>query len=128
MPDGIAPDENWVDVNLTQQVSVALTGNRIRRVILSTTGQPGFKTPTGQFNILYRVANEAFRVHGASQVGVQVGSLGHSVKEGIEGKGPLLPGVLEVTVLASVLFPMSGLSTVTVNRMTADWPWSRSPS
>src|ERR1700733_15046712 len=42
--------------------------------------------------------------------------------------GQVLPGVLEVTVLASVLFPVSGLSTVTVNRMTADWPWSRSPS
>ena len=42
--------------------------------------------------------------------------------------GQVLPGVVEVRVSASVLFPVSGLSTVTVNRMTADWPWSRSPS
>src|ERR1700733_12497613 len=42
--------------------------------------------------------------------------------------GQVLPGVVEVRVSASVLFPVSGSSTVTVKRMTADWPWSRSPS
>src|SRR5580692_5008501 len=42
--------------------------------------------------------------------------------------GQVLPGVVEVSVSASVLLPVSGLSTVTVKRMTADWPWSRSPS
>ena len=42
--------------------------------------------------------------------------------------GQVLPGVVEVTVSASVLFPVSGLSTLTVKRMTDDWPWSRSPS
>jgi len=58
IPDGIGPDERWVDVNLTQQVTCAMEGREIVRVVLVTTGQPGFETPEGQFRILYRVADE----------------------------------------------------------------------
>ena len=46
--------------------------------------------------IVFRsLADEAFRVHGARQVGVQIGALGHIVQEGIKGKRPLLAGLLE---------------------------------
>ena len=47
------------------------------------------------------------------------------------GAGPLdgqvLPAASEVTVLVMVLSPVSGLSTVTVKVMVADWPGARSP-
>ena len=58
IPDNVGPDEQWVDVSLSQQVACAMTGGEITRVILATTGQPGYETPTGQFRILYRVADE----------------------------------------------------------------------
>jgi len=61
IPDGIAPDQHWVDVSLGQQVACAMLGGEIVRVILVTTGMPGFETPTGQFSILYRVADETMR-------------------------------------------------------------------
>ena len=41
------------------------------------------------------LADEAFRVHGARQVRVQIGALGHVVKEGVKGERSLLAGMLE---------------------------------
>src|SRR5207302_5662861 len=36
-------------------------GDQIVRVALVTTGMPGWETPTGQFEILYRVADETMK-------------------------------------------------------------------
>jgi lipoprotein-anchoring transpeptidase ErfK/SrfK len=58
VPAGVVPGEHWVDVNLTEQLAVAMNGAEVVRPILVSTGQPGFDTPTGQFTVLYRVANE----------------------------------------------------------------------
>lgn len=58
VPDDVSPGEHWVDVNLSQQIAVAMRGAEVVRVILATTGMPGWETPTGQFQILYRVADE----------------------------------------------------------------------
>ena len=40
-------------------------------------------------------ADEAFRIHGARQMGVEIGALGHVIKKGVKGKWPLLAGTLE---------------------------------
>ncbi len=46
--------------------------------------------------IVFRsLGDEAFGVHGARQVGVQIGALGHVVQEGVKGERSLLAGVLE---------------------------------
>ncbi len=58
VPRGVAPGQHWVDVNLTEQVAVAMKGSQITRTILVTTGQSGWDTPTGRFQVLYRVADE----------------------------------------------------------------------
>lgn len=71
IPDDVGPDEQWVDVSLSQQVACAMTGGEITRVILVSTGQPGFETPTGQFRILYRVANETMR---SDTIGIPIDS------------------------------------------------------
>ena len=42
--------------------------------------------------VFRRVADEAFRVHGACQVRVQIGALGHVVKEGVKGERALAGG------------------------------------
>jgi hypothetical protein len=39
--------------------------------------------------------DEAFRVHGARQVGVQIGALGHVMKKGVQGERSLVAGALE---------------------------------
>ncbi|MHB8576693.1 MAG: L,D-transpeptidase [Dehalococcoidia bacterium] len=58
VPDNIVAGQRWVDVNLTEQAAVAMRGEEIVKVVLVTTGMPGWETPTGQFTILYRVADE----------------------------------------------------------------------
>jgi hypothetical protein len=45
--------------------------------------------------VFLSVADEAFCVHGARQVGVQIGALGHVIKESVKGERPLLTGVVE---------------------------------
>jgi lipoprotein-anchoring transpeptidase ErfK/SrfK len=71
IPDDVGPDERWVDVSLSQQVACAMTGGEITRVILATTGQPGYETPIGQFRILYRVANETMT---SNAIGIPIDS------------------------------------------------------
>ncbi len=58
VPADVAPGQHWVDVNLSEQVAAAMSGADIVRVIPVTTGMPGWDTPTGQFDIKYRVADE----------------------------------------------------------------------
>ncbi len=50
--------ERWIDVNLTTQRATAFIGLQPAYVALVATGVPGYETPKGQWNILYRVANE----------------------------------------------------------------------
>ncbi len=45
--------------------------------------------------VFHSLADEAFRVHGARQVGVQIGALGHVMKKGVKGKRSLAAGTLE---------------------------------
>jgi lipoprotein-anchoring transpeptidase ErfK/SrfK len=72
VPQNVRPGQHWVDVNLTQQVAVAMNGAEIERVILVTTGMPGWDTPTGQFRILYRVADERMT---SSALGIPIDSV-----------------------------------------------------
>lgn len=58
IPEGIGADERWVDVNLTEQAAVAMTGVDWVRVSPVTTGKDGWETPEGEFRIVHRVANE----------------------------------------------------------------------
>jgi len=58
VPNNVVPGQHWVDVNLSEQVAVAMIGDAAKRTVLVTTGQPGWETPTGQFRIVYRVADE----------------------------------------------------------------------
>jgi lipoprotein-anchoring transpeptidase ErfK/SrfK len=58
IPSFVVPGQHWVDVNLDQQVTVAMRGSQILRVILVSTGQPGWETPAGRFRVVYRVADE----------------------------------------------------------------------
>ncbi len=58
VPASVVAGEHWVDVNLSEQVTVAMRGSEIARVILVTTGQPGWETPAGRFHVVYRVADE----------------------------------------------------------------------
>lgn len=64
-----APTEGkWIDVNLTQQVMVAYEGRTVVRVCETTTGMPGWETPTGWFAINTRVANETM---GSGSIGAE---------------------------------------------------------
>jgi uncharacterized protein YraI len=62
MPTPIPPDAprtgKWIDVNLTQQLMMAYEGRTVVRTCLVTTGMAGWETPTGNFTIINRVANE----------------------------------------------------------------------
>lgn len=71
IPAGVAPGQHWVDVNLSQQVACAMSGGDIVRVVLVTTGMPGWETPQGQFRILYRVADETMTSAG---IGIPIDS------------------------------------------------------
>lgn len=48
----------WIDCNLTQQLLIAYQGRNVERVVVQTTGKPGWETPEGVFVINTRVANE----------------------------------------------------------------------
>lgn len=71
IPSNVAPGQHWVDVNLSQQVACAMSGGDIVRVVLVTTGMPGWETPLGQFRILYRVADETMTSAG---IGIPIDS------------------------------------------------------
>lgn len=64
-----APTEGkWIDVNLTQQLMVAYEGRTAVRICETTTGMPGWETPTGWFAINNRVANETM---GSGSIGAE---------------------------------------------------------
>jgi lipoprotein-anchoring transpeptidase ErfK/SrfK len=73
IPSDIGQDEQWVDVNLTQQIVVAMDGATPVRLIFVTTGGPGWETPTGTFHILRRVENETMT---STSLGIPIDSPG----------------------------------------------------
>jgi len=53
-----AAGAHWIDVNLSQQVVTAYEGSRPVHFAQTTSGRPGWETPTGIFRIQRRVENE----------------------------------------------------------------------
>lgn len=58
IPRNLAPGEHWVDVNLSEQAAVAMTGATPVRVAWVTTGMDDWETPEGEWRIVRRVYNE----------------------------------------------------------------------
>lgn len=50
--------ERWISVDLASQTTSAMVGDQVLYTAYVTTGKDGWETPTGSFQILYRVANE----------------------------------------------------------------------
>jgi lipoprotein-anchoring transpeptidase ErfK/SrfK len=73
IPADVGADEHWVDVNLSQQVLVAMDGTTAVQVIFVTTGGPGWETPTGTFHILNRVEDETMT---STSLGIPIDSPG----------------------------------------------------
>lgn len=71
IPADVSTDEHWVDVNLSQQITIAMDGTTPVRLIFSTTGMPGFETPTGTFHVLRRVEDETMT---SSAIGIPIDS------------------------------------------------------
>lgn len=71
IPSDVGPNEHWIDVNLTQQIAVAMDGAKAVRLIFVTTGMPGFDTPVGTFHILRRVEDDTMD---SSTIGIPVDS------------------------------------------------------
>lgn len=57
-PDWAFHEGKWIDVNLTQQIATAYWGNSPQYWMLVSTGRPGMETPTGEFEILWRIFDE----------------------------------------------------------------------
>ncbi len=58
VPHAQAQDERSIDVNLSTQTASAIENGAVVYTAGVTTGRPGWRTSTGTFSILYRVANE----------------------------------------------------------------------
>ncbi|MGI8553954.1 MAG: L,D-transpeptidase [Dehalococcoidia bacterium] len=71
IPVDVGSSEHWVDINLSQQILVAMNGTQADKVIFVTTGQPGYETPTGTFHFLRRVEDETMR---SSALGIPIDS------------------------------------------------------
>jgi LysM repeat protein len=54
-PEGVAPEEAWIDVNLFEQTLAAYVGDRMVYATLVSTGLPGWNTPTGLNRVWLRV-------------------------------------------------------------------------
>jgi hypothetical protein len=56
-PEGVAPNDKWIAVNLFEQTLAAYEGQRLVYATLVSTGLPGWDTPTGLFQVWLRVAS-----------------------------------------------------------------------
>jgi len=54
----VGPEERWVLVDLSDQTVTAMVGRDPYHTALATTGKDGWETPTGTFQINYRVYDE----------------------------------------------------------------------
>ena len=50
--------EHWVLVDLSDQTSTAMIGDEAYYTALGSTGKDGWETPVGEYEIIYRVADE----------------------------------------------------------------------
>lgn len=55
-PEGVAPGEKWIDVDLFEQTLAAYDGDRMVYATLVSSGLPGWDTPTGLSRVWLRVA------------------------------------------------------------------------
>lgn len=72
-PDGESPfgsGDRYVVVDINAQTAWAMDGSRVVRELPITSGKPGFETPTGNFNVIARVANERMTSERAGITGV----------------------------------------------------------
>jgi lipoprotein-anchoring transpeptidase ErfK/SrfK len=58
VPGADVAGERWILVDLSSQTTSAMVGEDVYYTALVTTGKDGWNTPTGEFQILSRVANE----------------------------------------------------------------------
>ncbi len=54
-PEGVAPGEKWIEVNLYEQTLAAYEGDRMVYATLASSGLPWWKTQTGLFRIWTKV-------------------------------------------------------------------------
>jgi lipoprotein-anchoring transpeptidase ErfK/SrfK len=73
IPADIGRHEHWIDVNLSQEIAVAMDGGTAVQLIFVTTGGPGWETPTGTFHILNRVEDETMK---SDSLGIPIDSPG----------------------------------------------------
>ncbi len=58
LPKNAPKTGRWIDVHLTQQLITLYEDRDPVRVVVTTTGMPGWETPPGEYTILWRVPNE----------------------------------------------------------------------
>lgn len=58
LPANAPKTGRWIDVQLTQQLITLYQDRDPVRVVVTTSGMPGWETPTGEFAITWRKANE----------------------------------------------------------------------
>lgn len=58
LPKNAPKSGRWIDVHLTQQLITLYEDRDPVRVVVTTTGMPGWETPPGEYTILWRVPNE----------------------------------------------------------------------
>lgn len=58
LPRNAPKTGRWIDVHLTQQLITLYEDRDPVRVVVTTTGMPGWETPPGEYTILWRVPNE----------------------------------------------------------------------
>jgi lipoprotein-anchoring transpeptidase ErfK/SrfK len=54
-PEGVAPDEKWIEVNLFEQTLAAYEGDRMVYATLVSSGLPGWNTPVGLNRVWLKV-------------------------------------------------------------------------
>jgi lipoprotein-anchoring transpeptidase ErfK/SrfK len=54
-PEGVAPGEKWIEVNLFEQTLAAYEGERLVYATLVSSGLPGWNTPTGLNRVWLKV-------------------------------------------------------------------------
>lgn len=62
-PDGVGPDDKWVDIDLSQQTLVAYEGDTPVLATLVSTGHPGHDTPDGLFHVYSRYLTKTMKGH-----------------------------------------------------------------
>jgi hypothetical protein len=78
LPESAPTEGRWIDVNLFEQIATAYEGRTPIKIVLISTGRPGWDTPQGTFRILRRVENET--MDGSTLAGQGPGGRGASYR------------------------------------------------